>query len=219
MQKALQLPVNAQMPQISKILIIEDDALIRENLIDLLEAEKYSVIDATNGLEGIELAVKNLPDLILCDIMMPIKDGFDVVREIRADKRTRNIRFVFLTAKAEKTSLRQGMMLADDYITKPFSREELLDAIAAQLERAEAVKDFLNNFADNLRKKLVQEVREEIGKRFPDRVGNILNQIAGCFTLLADAETPGERDYALENGLRAIAELYAIWMTYLKTKK
>lgn len=202
------------------ILIIEDDLEIRENLVDLLGYEGYDTIAAANGTEGIELAIAHLPDLIICDVMMPSgKDGFQVAAAIREHRTTKLIRFVFLSAKVEQVCIRTGMVHADDYLLKPFDRVRLLEAIAAQLERAAAVKEFLINFTDNLRQKVFLEVRQEIGRSFEDKVGNALNRIAGCFTLLAEAESSEDKEFALESGLRAIAEIYAIWMTYQRTKK
>lgn len=198
------------------ILVIEDDPEIRENLVDLLSYEGYNTIAAANGTEGIELAITHLPDLIICDVMMPNgKGGFEVAEAIRKNRNTKLTRFIFLSAKVEQVCVRTGMIYADDYITKPFDRKQLLNAIAAQLERAAAVKEFLANLMDTLR----QEVREEIGRKFEDKVGNALNRIAGCFTLLAEADDPEEEEFAIESGLHAIAEVYAIWLTYQRTKK
>lgn len=197
------------------ILIIENDLGVRENLVDLLTLEGYDAIAAVGGEEGVELAIAHLPDLIICDVMMPGMGGFEVAEAIRRNRSTRLIRFIFLSAKVEKVSIRTGMIYADDYLLKPFDRVQLLEAIAAQLERAAAVKEFLINFTNTLR----QEVREEIGRSFEDRVGNALNRIAGCFTLLAEAATSEDKDFATEAGLHAIAEIYAIWLTYQRTKR
>lgn len=197
------------------ILIIENDLGVRENLVDLLTLEGYDAIAAAGGEEGVELAIAHLPDLIICDVMMPGMGGFEVAEAIRKNRSTQLIRFIFLSAKVEKISIRTGMIYADDYLLKPFDRVQLLDAIAAQLERAAAVKEFLANLTDILR----QEVREEIGRKFEDRVGNALNRIAGCFTLLAEATTSEDKDFATEAGLHAIAEIYAIWLTYQRTKR
>jgi CheY-like chemotaxis protein len=199
----------------TKILIIEDDPAIRENLADLLEAEGYDTVEARNGVEGIELAFSLLPDLIVCDVMMPNKNGFEVAEAIRKNPLTKLTRFVFLTAKAEQASIRTGMVHADDYLIKPFERADLLEVVASQLERAIAVREFLASFTNTLR----MQVRHEIGRSFEDKVGNALNRIAGCFTLLAEAEDSGEKEFAIEAGLQAIAELYGIWLTYQRTKR
>lgn len=197
------------------ILIIENDLDVRENLVDLLTFEGYDTIAAAGGEEGIELAIARLPDLIICDVMMPGTNGFEVAEAIRQNRSTKLIRFIFLSAKVEKVSVRAGMVYADDYLLKPFDRSQLLETVAAQLERAAAVKEFLLNLTDILR----QEVREEIGRKFEDRVGNALNRIAGCFTLLAEANSSEDKEFATEAGLHAIAEIYAIWLTYQRTKR
>lgn len=125
-----------------KILIIEDHAEIRENIAELLDLSGYDTIEASNGREGLALAEKEMPDLIICDIMMPVMDGYAVVAKLNAIPATSAIPFIFLTAKAEKEDFRKGMSLgADDYITKPFKEEELLTAVKARLDRTEKLKN------------------------------------------------------------------------------
>ncbi|MFO0615721.1 MAG: response regulator [Polyangiaceae bacterium] len=120
----------------SKILVIDDDAAIRANIADLLEAEGHEVTCAENGATGLTLAERSLPDLIVCDVAMPELDGYGVLTALREGRATRDIPFVFLSAKAERADVRLGMNLgADDYLTKPFTRVELLDAIASRLRR------------------------------------------------------------------------------------
>ena len=124
---------------LTKILVIEDEDELRDAIIDILNLEKFQVMSASNGQEGIALAEKEKPDLILCDVMMPELDGYGVISALRQNPELATIPFVFLTAKSEKQDLRQGMKLgADDYLTKPFSRTELLEAIAAQFRKQEA---------------------------------------------------------------------------------
>lgn len=119
-----------------KILIVEDDASIRESLIDLLEAEDYQVLVAENGTVGLRLARAQLPDLIVCDIMMPDLDGYSVLAELQNAPATSTIPFIFLTAKADRIDQRRGMGLgADDYLTKPFTRTDILQAIDARLAK------------------------------------------------------------------------------------
>jgi EAL domain-containing protein (putative c-di-GMP-specific phosphodiesterase class I)/DNA-binding NarL/FixJ family response regulator len=120
----------------TKILVIEDEESVRENLLELLEAEDFETIAAANGRIGVELARSLVPDLILCDMMMPELDGFGVLNTLRQDYITATIPFIFLTAKSAKSDFRQGMDLgADDYLTKPFTRAELLSAIISRLEK------------------------------------------------------------------------------------
>ena len=119
------------------ILVIEDEAGLREEIVSWLRFEDHHVIAAENGRQGVELAVVNTPDLIISDIMMPEMDGYEVLRVLQAEPSTALIPFVFLSAKADRRSVRYGMDLgADDYLTKPFTREELLNAINARYTKA-----------------------------------------------------------------------------------
>lgn len=124
----------------TKILIIEDELPVKENLTELLEAEDFEVFSTDNGILGILWAQDNIPDLIICDVMMPQINGYEVLEELRQWPITATIPFIFLTAMADKIDVRKGMELgADDYLTKPFTREEVLGAIAARLERQESI--------------------------------------------------------------------------------
>lgn len=123
-----------------KILVIEDNLEVRENLAEILELDGYKVVTAENGKIGVQKAMSERPDLILCDVMMPELDGFGVLHILDKKPATADIPFVFLTAKAEKTDFRKGMNLgADDYITKPFDDVELLDAIGMRLKKSERI--------------------------------------------------------------------------------
>ncbi|MBK9257174.1 MAG: response regulator [Saprospiraceae bacterium] len=129
-----------------KILIIEDNKNVRENLAELLELAGYEAITAENGKLGVIKACEVIPDLILCDIMMPEMDGFGVLRVISHQPSTMHIPFLFLTAKAEKEDFRKGMGLgADDYITKPFDDVELLDTIELRLKKSAGLKKHFDN--------------------------------------------------------------------------
>ncbi|MCZ7603990.1 MAG: response regulator transcription factor [Melioribacteraceae bacterium] len=120
-----------------KILIIEDNLRLLENIKDILEEENYEVQTAADGSKGIELALQSPPDIIICDIVLPNIDGFEVLQEISTNDSTRNIPFIFLTAKAGKEDLRQGMRLgAADYIFKPFEFSDLLDSIRLRLQKS-----------------------------------------------------------------------------------
>lgn len=118
------------------ILVIEDHPQMRENLILMLEMEGFDVLWAEDGRRGLELARTRVPDLILCDVMMPGLDGYGVLHALRADPATATIPLIFLTAKGEKADLRAGMNLgADDYLVKPVGKREVLAAIEARLRR------------------------------------------------------------------------------------
>src|SRR6476620_1361623 len=124
-----------------KILIIENNKEVRENTAEILILSDYEVLTASNGKEGVEIAMAQRPDLIVCDIMMPVLDGYGVLHLLSKHEETATIPFIFLTAKAEKADLRKGMELgADDYLTKPFDGIELLNAVEVRLKKAEAVK-------------------------------------------------------------------------------
>ncbi|MGF1492295.1 MAG: response regulator transcription factor [Microcoleaceae cyanobacterium] len=118
------------------ILVIEDEVDICENLEEILELSDYQVLAARNGQIGLELAREHIPDLILCDVMMPGLDGYQVIEALRQSSGTARIPVIFLTAKADRSDIRHGMNLgADDYITKPFLPNEVLNAISSRLER------------------------------------------------------------------------------------
>jgi CRP-like cAMP-binding protein/CheY-like chemotaxis protein len=120
-----------------KILLIEDNLEMRENITEMLELANYEVQVAENGKIGVKLAQKTMPDLIICDIMMPELDGYGVLYILAKDPRTSAIPFIFLTAKAEKSDYRKGMNLgADDYLTKPFEEMELLEAVDIRLKKS-----------------------------------------------------------------------------------
>jgi DNA-binding NarL/FixJ family response regulator len=134
------------------ILVIEDNNTMRQKVVTILKMEGYEPLVAPNGLEGIRVAKDELPDLILCDIMMPECDGYEVLQALRIFKPTANIPFIFLTAKGEKAELRAGMNLgADDYLVKPVPRVELLEAIDARLERRRLQEQRLQDEIASLR--------------------------------------------------------------------
>ncbi|WP_422080994.1 response regulator [Ulvibacterium sp.] len=130
-----------------KVLLIEDNKDVRENTADILELSNYTVTTAENGKIGIEKAKTFHPDIILCDIMMPVMDGYQVLDALGEKADMASIPFIFLTAKSEKADLRKGMNLgADDYLTKPFEEHELLDAIACRLKKNDFLrKEFSKN--------------------------------------------------------------------------
>ena len=119
------------------ILVIDDNKDIRENTAEILELAGYKTFTAENGKKGVEIALKENPSIIVCDIMMPELDGYGVLHLLKKNKLTENIPFIFLTAKSERSDLRTGMeMGADDYITKPFDDIELLRAVEVRIKKA-----------------------------------------------------------------------------------
>ncbi len=124
------------------ILVIDDNKDIRENTAEILDLAGYKTFTAENGKIGVDLAVKEKPSVIVCDIMMPDLDGYGVLHMLRKNPDTQNIPFIFLTAKTERSDFRKGMeMGADDYITKPFEDIELLNAIEIRLKKAEILEN------------------------------------------------------------------------------
>ena len=121
------------------ILVIEDQAQMRKNLVTILSMEGYSVLEAPDGAAGLELATDEKPDLIVCDVSMPGLDGHGVLKSVRADRTIAGTPFIFLTAKGENQDLRVGMNLgADDYLIKPVEAEDLLAAVEARFAREQA---------------------------------------------------------------------------------
>jgi DNA-binding NarL/FixJ family response regulator len=135
-----------------KILVIEDEPEMRRNVTTLLRYYHYEPVAAANGREGVEVARREKPDLILCDVMMPEMDGFGVLKALQTDTLLGRIPFIFLTAKGEKDDLRSGMDLgADDYLTKPVANADLVRAIEARLRRSEtqAKREFKPDFSSS----------------------------------------------------------------------
>jgi CRP-like cAMP-binding protein/ActR/RegA family two-component response regulator len=134
-----------------KILLIEDNVEMSENISSILQLAKYDVLYAPNGKIGVDLAQQNRPDLILCDVMMPGLDGYGVLHIINSNADTANIPFIFLTAKADKADFRAGMNLgADDYITKPFDDIDLLKVIEMRLKKNQFMKTAFSNNAQDV---------------------------------------------------------------------
>lgn len=130
----------------NKILVIEDEAETREIFLRCLSFEKFSAIGAENGASGIAMATQHRPDLIVCDIMMPDMNGYDVLGNIRQQQAMATTPFIFLTAKATMSDLRYGMALgADDYLTKPCTVEQFLGAIASRLKRKTDIQRSYHN--------------------------------------------------------------------------
>jgi len=128
-----------------KILLIEDNEDVRSNTAEMLELSSYEVIVAENGKTGIEKALEHRPDLIICDIMMPVLGGYGVLHTVHKNEAIKNTPFIFLTAKTERGDLRRGMELgADDYITKPFSVTDLLNAVDCRLKKIDLLKQRLS---------------------------------------------------------------------------
>jgi signal transduction histidine kinase len=158
-----------------KILVIEDEQDVRTSLVGILELEEFDVATAQDGEEGLALAKARCPDLILCDVMMPKKNGYEVLTAIRNDPLITLTPFIFLTAKASKHDVREGMELgADDYLTKPFTINELLTAVRTQLRKHELIAQQM------------EELRSSLTLMLPHELLTPLNVILGFASFLQD---------------------------------
>ncbi|MEC5146534.1 response regulator [Chitinophaga sp. 212800010-3] len=153
-----------------KILLIEDNPAICENVAEILELANYQVITASDGKEGVSKALEHLPDLIVCDIMMPVLDGYGVLHMLHKNQALQTTPFIFLTAKAERADVRKGMeMGADDYIAKPFEGTELLSAIESRLKRCAEIKQDVTNGLQGVNALLSAAGRDQLDLLKEDR--------------------------------------------------
>lgn len=135
----------------ARILLIEDNPEIRENMTEILELAGYNVDNAPNGKDGVDLALAQRPDIIICDIMMPVLDGYGVLHLIQKHPELNGVSFIFLTARSERHEIRKGMESgADDYITKPFGGTELLNAIETRLKKMQQLKEHFKSDIDGV---------------------------------------------------------------------
>jgi len=168
-------PVPDERPK--RILVIEDAHSLRRDIVEMLGFEGYEVFDAENGKRGVERAREALPDLIICDIMMPVMNGFEVLDALRSDQATATIPFIFLTARADRLDWRIGMQSgADDYLTKPFTAKELIATVNARLERHATIVRTSEQKIETLRGNIITAMPHEL--RTP------LNVIMGFSNLL-----------------------------------
>ncbi len=197
----------------AKILVIEDEAAVRANILTILDSGGYESAGAENGREGLDAARRALPDLILCDIMMPEMDGYAVLRALRQDRETATIPLIFLTAKVERADVRQGMELgADDYITKPFRRLDLLQAISARLQRRQ---ELLQQAERQL-----NDLRASINLALPHELRTALTGILGFSEListhsnileLTELADMGRAIYESTNRLQRLLDNYLVY--------
>lgn len=173
-----------------RVLIIEDEKELRIDMTDVLSMENFEVITAPDGAHGIAAALSKEPDVILCDIMMPHINGYQVLKAIRSHASTRLIPFIFMTAKAERGDMRAGMELgADDYITKPFSYDEMLQAIETQMQKVQAV-------AESQQQRL-QQIHDLVTRSLPHEFRTPLTTILGYSEImLQDAGANGNTEEA-----------------------
>ncbi len=190
-----------------KILVIEDEPAVRANILELLEAEDFEAVGAENGFMGAMWAQEYLPDLIVCDVMMPEVDGYEVLSALRQVPATAAIPFIFLTAMVDKADIRQGMDLgADDYLTKPFTRLELLGAINSRFNKQQVV---MNQYqtererSESLQKKVIElqqsvDSQSEVLQQLQQEMRNTVPKITMAIKFLKSIQPGAQRDRCIE---------------------
>lgn len=190
----------------NKILVIEDRADTRNLFVECLKAQGYYPIGAENGLVGVHLAQEHLPDLILCDVIMPQLDGYGVLTTLRTDPVTATIPFIFVTAKETRTDLRKGMELgADDYLTKPCTVDELLRAIAACLEKQAALQQ---RIAASVRPVAEPPPTDTVSQKAPESLFTSVPQLREAFDFI-------EANYHRPITVAQVAQVAGYSPTYL----
>ncbi len=201
-----------------RILVIEDEAAILEEVMDWLGFEEFEAAGASNGRLGLEAALEKVPDLIVCDITMPEMDGYQVLLELRKHPETALVPFIFLTARADRSFMRHGMELgADDYVTKPFSRAELLAAIRSRLERHQNIAEIHGRSLDDAKIKLSSLVANELRSPLSS-----VNKVKQIIEQQIDQLSPSEIKDLLETlslGTERLHHLVEqmVYLTYLET--
>lgn len=156
----MEKPQKLKGENMKRIFLVEDEQDLRENIETLLELKGFEVISANDGLEALKKLETILPDLIISDIMMPYVDGYEFYKQIKQNKRTKFIPFIFLTAKSDLSSIRHGMSLGiDDYITKPFVSEDLINAINIRLQKSEVINEQINEIKNSISAYVPHELR------------------------------------------------------------
>ncbi|MCS6808211.1 MAG: response regulator [Bacteroidota bacterium] len=184
-----------------KILVIDDTDFIREDIATTLQFEGYETITAEDGLAGLEKAKAERPDLILCDVSMPRLDGFGALEQIRKTEGIRNVPFIFLTAKAEKTDMRRGMELgANDYLTKPFTTDELINAVNAQFAKMQEIQKEIENVVDKRVFELGANISYALPHEFRTPLTGIISSTDMIGMVASDLKNGRNVDYTeLEN--------------------
>jgi len=192
------------------ILLIEDDTVLRETTAEILELENYKVVTAADGIKGVEQAKLIAPDLVICDIMMPEMDGYDVLKLLSEDNNTKRIPFIFMSAKTEVKDVRKGMDLgADDYLTKPMNIDLLLSAIESRLAKAallneEEIKEIKSNTPSQI-------------ESFPIEIENI-NDLKNYFCDFGETKTYKKKELIYEEDKYA-KNIYLIYKGKVKSFK
>jgi signal transduction histidine kinase len=159
----------------TKIMIIEDESELREEVEEILKFKNYDVVSASNGKEGFEKIMNNIPDLILCDILMPEMNGFELFENLKKNSYTSNIPFIFITALNDRKNLRKGMESgADDYLVKPFTGNELLNTVETRLKKSRE---------NQLQ---IEKLKESLAVSIPHELRTPLNGILGFSKIISD---------------------------------
>jgi signal transduction histidine kinase len=171
----------------TKILVVEDAHALRKDILEMLTFEGFDVRGAENGLVGVQTAREYMPDLIICDIMMPELDGYGVLAELQKDVSTATLPFIFLTAKTDKMDVRHGMDLgADDYLTKPFTAAELIRTVHARLEKREVITKVAGRRLKNLQDNIILALPHELRTPLTGIMGFSDLLAMDCYTMEAD---------------------------------
>ncbi len=200
-----------------KILLIEDNELICNNTAEILELSNYKVITAENGKVGVEKALSERPDLIICDIMMPVLDGYGVLHAVQKNEAIKNTPFIFLTAKTERSDFRKGMeMGADDYVTKPFTGTELLNAVDGRLKKHDMLVQELSPVMNKVEHLIQSSFSEDAMQQFLE--GRNTNIYKKKQTIYSEGNHPNRLYYIIkgkvkvfktnEDGKELVVELY-----------
>ena len=187
-----------------KVLLVEDEQILRENMAQFLENKKFKVTQAKNGLEANYILKKADPDIIICDIAMPLMNGIQLLKLIRKNENYNHVPFIFITAKAEKEDLRNGMRSgADDYLIKPFKFEELFNSIQKRLERLDQIKNnkrlnFVTTGSISLSSEVEHEALSQISTLSKTEI-NILKKIGMGLTSLLISQELNTSSRTVEN--------------------
>ena len=183
------------------ILLIEDNDDIRDNTAEILELSNYKVIVAENGKIGVQKAIEHKPDLIICDIMMPVLDGYGVLHAVHKNETIKNTPFIFLTAKTERSDFRRGMESgADDYITKPFDGTELLNAVDSRLKKLDLLKKELSPDIDGLQQLMQDSDSKKILQSFTE--DRNINKYKKKQTIYTEGNHPNRLYYILKGKVK-----------------
>lgn len=196
-----------------KILVVEDEREIRENILQILQLNNYEAMGVENGKVAWEVALESPPDLIICDVMMPEMDGYQLIERLRIEEKTLMIPCIFVTAKVDKRDIRMGMRLgADDYLTKPFTPDELLEAVKIRLQRKkeleqefevklqrnqEVIKDVLKEVQEKDKKiqssENLLQLKDDIISKLVISMSNPVNNMNMAIKMLSEADTEEKR--------------------------